>query len=118
MLLFDRDNWPKHVAWAAFTVVVTLAAISWYLLVGFRSGAWHWPGGSSPPGLTFGVAGGSIIIFEMLLWPRKSLWRGLRLGRTKTWMMAHIWLGLLTFPLLLLHGRFHFASERPPSRPC
>ena len=50
-----------------------------------------------------------IILFEMLLWPRKSLWRGWRLGRTKLWMTAHIWLGLLTLPLLLLHGGFHFS---------
>jgi hypothetical protein len=44
----------------------------------------------------------------MLLWPRKSLLRGWRLGKTKLWMMAHLWLGLLTLPLLLLHGGFHF----------
>ena len=54
-------------------------------------------------------SGGVIILFEMLLWPRKSLWRGWRLGRTKLWMTAHIWLGLLTLPLLLLHGGFHFS---------
>ena len=54
-------------------------------------------------------SGGGIILFEMLLWPRKSLWRGWRLGRTKLWMTAHIWLGLLTLPLLLLHGGFHFS---------
>ena len=54
-------------------------------------------------------SGGAIILFEMLLWPRKSLWRGWRLGRTKLWMTAHIWLGLLTIPLLLLHGGFHFS---------
>jgi hypothetical protein len=108
MLIFDRDNWLKHRAWAIFTAAATVAAFAWYLAYGFSSGQWHWPSGSSLPGLTFGFAGGSIIIFEMLLWPRKSLWRGLRLGRTKTWMTAHIWLGLLTFPLLMLHGRFHF----------
>jgi hypothetical protein len=27
-------------------------------------------------------------------------------------MTAHIWLGALAFPLLLLHGRFHFALSR------
>src|SRR5262249_33896801 len=63
---------------------------------------------SSPPGFALGVFGGSIILFEMLLWPRKSLLRGFRLGRTKVWMTAHIWLGLLTGPLLLMHGEFNF----------
>ena len=52
----------------------------------------------SPPGFALGVIGGVIILFEMLLWPRKSLFRGWRLGRTKVWMTAHIWLGLLTHP--------------------
>jgi hypothetical protein len=109
MLILDRENWPKHMAWAVCTAAASLAAVVWYVVYGFSSGSWHWPGGGSLPGLTFGFAGGLIIIFEMLLWPRKSLWRGLRLGRTKTWMMAHIWLGLLAFPLLMLHGRFHFS---------
>jgi hypothetical protein len=109
MLIFDRDNWPKHVAWGICMAAATCGAIGWYIIYGFRSGSWQWPSGSSPPGLTYGAVGGTIIVFEMLLWPRKSLWRGLRLGRTKTWMMAHLWLGILTFPLLLLHGRFHFS---------
>ncbi len=109
MLIFDRDYWPKHFKWAVFTAAATAGASGWYMAYGFSSGTWRWPGGSSPPGLTFGAIGGLIIVFEMLLWPRKSLWRGLRIGRTKTWMMAHLWLGMLTFPLLMLHGRFHFA---------
>ncbi len=109
MLIFDRDEWPTHARWAFFTAAASTVATIWYVVHGFGSGVWRWPSGGSMPGLTFGIAGGSIIIFEMLLWPRKSLWRGLRLGRTKTWMMAHIWLGLLTFPLLMLHGRFHFS---------
>jgi hypothetical protein len=54
------------------------------------------------------VLGGVFIVFELLLWPRKSWWRGWRLLPTKTWMIAHLWLGLLTLPLLLLHGSFQF----------
>jgi hypothetical protein len=109
MLVFDRDNWPSHKGWAIATGIATVAAVVWYLVHGFSSGPWRWPSGASPPGLAFGILGGVIIAFEMLLWPRKSLWRGRRLGRTKIWMTAHIWLGLLTFPLLMLHGSFHFS---------
>ena len=61
-----------------------------------------------PAGFALGVIGGLVILFEMLLWPRKSWFRGWRLGRAKVWMTAHIWLGLLTLPLLLMHGGFHF----------
>jgi hypothetical protein len=114
MLIFDRENWPKHRPWAIFTLLVLLAAIGWYLEYGFRenSGRWRWPSGASPPGISYGLLGGAIIVFEMLLWPRKYLWRGLRLGRTKVWMSAHLWLGVLVLPLLLLHGGFHFALGR------
>jgi hypothetical protein len=66
-------------------------------------GQTHWPGGSSLPGFTFGVVGGLIIVFEFLLWPRKKV-RAWRLGRAQTWLRAHIWLGLLTVPLILYHS--------------
>jgi hypothetical protein len=112
MLIFDRENWPKHRPWAIFAFLVAAASAAWYLVYGLSSNGWHWPSGASPPGLTYGLAGGFIILFEMLLWPRKYLWRGRRLGRTKYWMLGHIWLGSLVFPLLLLHGGFHFALDR------
>jgi hypothetical protein len=112
MLIFDRENWRHHRIWCLATVLATAAAVVCYVAYGFSSGSWSWPGGASPPGFAYGVMGGAIIVFEMLLWPRKSWWRGWRLGRTKWWMTAHIWLGLLTLPLLLLHGGFHFNLVR------
>ena len=108
MLIFDHENWRLyHRSWCIATVLSTIAALIWYVAYGFGSGSWNWPSGGSPPGFTYGVIGGGIIVFEMLLWPRKSL-RRLRLGRTMWWMKAHLWLGLLSLPLLLLHGGFHF----------
>jgi hypothetical protein len=112
MLVFGRENWRAHLPWCVAILVATAAAAGGYIAYGFSSGFWSAPGGASPPGFAYGLAGGAIILFEMLLWPRKSLWRGWRLGRTKHWMTAHIWLGLLTLPLLLLHGGFHFSFGR------
>jgi hypothetical protein len=111
MLVFDRESWKNHRSWCAGTLIATSAALVWYVVYGASSGDWIWPGGASPPGFAFGLLGGVIILFEMLLWPRKSLWRGWRLLPTKTWMVAHLWLGLLSLPLLLLHGSFHFAPS-------
>jgi hypothetical protein len=108
MLIFDRVNWRHHWPWCLATAVVSLAAAGWYVIQGSDSGRWTWPSGGSPPGFSYGALGGLIISFEMLLWPRKYLWRRRQLGRTKLWMTAHIWLGLLALPLLLLHGGFHF----------
>jgi hypothetical protein len=73
-------------------------------------GASEWPGGTSPPGLTFGIVGGLLILFEFALWGRKKL-RRLRIGRVQTWMAAHIWLGLLTVPLLVLHSGFRWGGS-------
>jgi hypothetical protein len=108
MLVFGRENWRHHVRWCIGTSLVVAASALAYIAYGLGSGHWSWPGGASPPGFALGLLGGFIIGFEMLLWPRKSWFRGWRLGRTKTWMAAHIWLGLLTIPLLLLHGGFNF----------
>jgi hypothetical protein len=108
MLIFDPEYRRTHGVWLLGTGLATAAALAWYVAYGYASGTWRWPSGASPPGFALGVVGGGIILFEMLLWPRKAWWRGWRLGRTKVWMIAHIWLGLLTVPLLLFHGAFQF----------
>jgi len=76
MLILDPEYRRYHGFWFLGTVLATLAALSWYGIHGFGTGSWSWPSGSSPPGFAFGVLGGGIILFEMLLWPRKSWWRG------------------------------------------
>jgi hypothetical protein len=106
MLITGKENWRRHRVWAWFTLLTTLGLVVGYLL---RSrGAETWPGGSSDIGLVYGVLGGLIILFELALWPRR--WPGVRawriLGRTQVWMRAHLWLGLLTIPLLWLHSGF------------
>jgi hypothetical protein len=105
MLIFRGGNWPEHRPWFLGVVIASIAAIAWYGVEGYRTGIW--PGGSSGPGFTFGVVGGLIILFEMLLWVRKK-YRAVRIGRAKLWMKAHIWLGLLCVPLLVLHSGFRW----------
>jgi hypothetical protein len=73
-------------------------------LYNFRYGRWEFPGGSSNIGYPLGLAAGLLILFEVLLWPRKKLLRRWRLGRVRTWMAAHIWLGLLIVPLTIAHA--------------
>jgi hypothetical protein len=49
------------------------------------------------------------MIFAALLGARKRVptWR---LGRAQAWMRGHLWLGLLSLPLILFHGGFHFGG--------
>jgi len=102
-----RKNWGEHLPWIAFILAVSALSVFWYVAV-LEGTSWERrPTGSSLAPFLFGLAGGSICLFEFLLWPRKR-WRVLRLGRTKVWMRAHIWLGLLAVPLLILHSSFYF----------
>ena len=61
------------------------------------------PSGSSPLGLTYGVAAYGIMLFCAVLSIRKKF-RIWRIGRAQTWMRGHLWLGLLSYPLILLHA--------------
>jgi hypothetical protein len=65
--------------------------------------------GGSPLGLLFGSIGFGFMIFAALLGARKRVatWR---IGRAQAWMRGHLWLGLLSLPLIFFHGGFHFGG--------
>src|SRR5271165_6000243 len=67
------------------------------------------PRGGSALGLTFGIVGFAFMLFAALLGARKRVptWR---LGRAQAWMSGHLWLGLLSLPLIFFHGGFHFGG--------
>ena len=100
-MLFDRPNWPPHRPWLIMFLLATSGSLAWFWLASLETG--DWPGGRSLPGFTFGVVGGAIILFEFALWFRKKV-RVWRIGRAQIWLRAHIWLGLLCLPLLILHS--------------
>lgn len=106
-MLIDRRNIARHRPWIAILILGTGSASAWFFLASRNASAW--PGGSSPPGLTFGILGGLLILFEFALWGRKKV-RSWRIGRVKDWMAAHIWLGLLTVPLLVYHTGFRWGG--------
>src|SRR6266849_176175 len=67
------------------------------------------PSGGSGLGLTYGIVGFSFMLFAGLLGLRKTfpVWR---VGRAQSWMRGHLWLGFLSFPLILFHGGFRFGG--------
>ncbi len=87
-------------------------AILAVLTVVYAAYAAHAPGGprgGSALGLAFGVIGFAFMIFAALLGARKRVptWR---IGRAQAWMRGHLWLGLLSLPMILFHGGFHFGG--------
>jgi hypothetical protein len=63
--------------------------------------------GGSTMGLIYGSIGSAFMLFAGALGARKKvpIWR---LGRTQSWMRGHLWLGTLSFPIILFHAGFHF----------
>ena len=63
--------------------------------------------GGTALGLAFGGVGFAFMIFAALLGARKKVpvWR---VGRAQTWMRGHLWLGLLSLPLIVLHSGFRY----------
>ena len=113
-----------HLPWFIFVVAATLFAI-WLYVGNFlpqslpaalrlpnslvqKPSEYRNPGGT-PLGLIFGTVALSIFIFAALLGVRKKivLWR---IGTVQRWLRAHIWLTLLTIPLVILHSGFRFGG--------
>jgi hypothetical protein len=65
------------------------------------------PMGGTALGLAFGGFGFTFMIFAALLGARKKVpvWR---VGRAQTWMRGHLWLGLLSLPLIVFHSGFRY----------
>ena len=100
----DRTHRP----WFAWTALLFAAATLVYIPYAMTSQTG--PDGGSAVGLTFGIAGYAMMLFAGLLGARKKVpvWR---VGRTQTWMRGHLWLGLLSFPMILYHGGFAWKGE-------
>jgi hypothetical protein len=114
----------SHIPWLLMVAIVTVLLSVMYIEV-FRPGSipnylpapaslgqrpfGHRSVGATPLGIVYGAAAFLIFIFAALLGGRKKV-RHWRIGRAETWMRAHIWLTVLTIPLVLLHCGFHSGS--------
>ncbi|HJR58027.1 MAG TPA: hypothetical protein VJ813_01460 [Vicinamibacterales bacterium] len=101
-MLIDRT----HRSWAIASVAMLVVGAVLYVVYAARVVA---PSGGSWPGLAFGIAGFAMMVYAGLLGGRKKV-RIWRLGRAQTWMRGHLWLGTLSFPLILFHAGFTFGS--------
>jgi hypothetical protein len=102
-MLIDRT----HRRWILACGIALLVATAVY--IPYARSTLHRPTGGSALGLTYGIAGFALMIFAGLLGARRKvpMWR---LGRAATWLRGHIWLGLLSVPLIVFHGGFHFGG--------
>ena len=116
-------NW-KHFPWLVFVCLATIAAGLLYVAnfhpdrmppgihvppSFIQTASEHHSVGGTPLGLTFGAISLGIFVFAALLSLRKKipLWR---VGTVQRWLRAHIWLTLLTIPLVILHSGFRLGG--------
>lgn len=102
-MLIDRS----HRLWLLSTLAITAAATALYVWY-----ARQWPGGPAGrtwPGMAFGVAGTLLMLVAGMLSARKKTLR-LRWGSLSGWLRAHIWLGLLSVPLIFFHTAFRWGG--------
>ena len=96
-----------HRTWLIASLIIF--GVSAVIYVVYAESSPAGPSGGSAIGLAFGIAGSLCMIFAGLLAARKKVpvWR---LGRAQAWMRGHLWLGLLSLPLILFHGGFRFGG--------
>lgn len=97
----------KHRRWGVAVLLLGAAATAVYVPYHLESP--NGPSGGSWTGLGFGIAAFLLMAFAGLLGARRRFptWR---VGRPETWMRAHLWLGLLTVPLVFFHSGFQFGG--------
>jgi hypothetical protein len=102
-MIVDR----RQSRWALGTGAAAVGALAVYLAYAMMSP--NGARGGSLMGLMFAALGTGVIVFECLLSLRKR-YPASPLGRMKTWVSAHVWLGLLSFVLILMHSGFHWGN--------
>ena len=102
-MLIDRT----HRKWFVTTLILLGSATALYIPYHLVSP--NGPSGGSWIGLGFGIIGLALMLYAGLLGLRKKVpvWR---IGRAQAWMRGHLWLGLLSLPLILFHAGFAFGG--------
>jgi hypothetical protein len=97
----------SHRRWIIACLVLLALATAGYAV--YASRALHGPRGGSWPGLVYGMAGLALMLYAGVLGLRRRVptWR---VGRAATWMKGHVWLGLLSYPLILFHSGFQLGG--------
>jgi hypothetical protein len=94
-----------HKSWFVASLAISGVSLLLYAAYGVPIGAGSM--GGTALGLAFGSAGFAFMVFAALLGARKRV-PVYRFGRAQTWMRGHLWLGLLSLPLILFHSGFRY----------
>lgn len=106
-MIIDRQSLRDSRWWIVISLLTLLATTAWYFIYAHR--ALNGPSGGSLPGLVFAALGTAIICFAWLLTVRK--WRrSARVGRAYTWLQGHVYLSLVSYPIICYHAGFRWGG--------
>jgi hypothetical protein len=92
-----------HRKWFIGTLAALLIASAIYAV--YSRNVPQGANGGTAMGLMYGSMASACMLFAGLLGARKKvpIWR---VGRAQAWMRGHLWLGFISFPLILFHSGF------------
>ena len=96
-----------HSAWCVTSL--GLVAVATGLYIPYANNADYGATGNSITGLLFGIAGTIAMIFAGLLAARKRI-VSKKLGAISWWLKGHLWVGLVSVPLIFFHSGFRFGG--------
>lgn len=101
-MIIDRKNNP----WVIASLIILGVATVFYFPYSRRMNG---PSGGSFWGLVYGAVGSAMMLAVMMLALRKKF-RTARVGRVYHWMQAHVWLGIIAYPIILYHAGFRWGG--------
>lgn len=106
MILFNNR---KHLlTWGLGTLLAGVGAVA--IRIGLSPGETETLSGGGWVGLTYGILGGLLILFALSLTLLRFVPSWSFLGRRSVWLKGHIWLGSLSFVLILCHSGLRFGG--------
>jgi len=114
--LVPKKSWSQSWPWLdRLTLFLTIASAGSALFgAGYYLGhRWSYPAGPSArsvPGIWFGIAGTACMIYAALLSLLRRVPSWWWIGPRQWWLRGHIWLGLLSAPLIGYHSTFRLGG--------
>jgi hypothetical protein len=106
-VIIDRHSLRHSRLWIILSLLILLVSTIAYFVYAATSS--RGVSGGSWQGLTFGSIGTAIILFAWLLTVRK--WRrSARVGKAYTWLQGHVYLSIVSYPVILYHAGFHWGG--------
>jgi hypothetical protein len=110
--LVVKKAWSR-LAWLGLLLIMAAAGSTIFSAGYYLGHRWCGPAGpsaNSVPGIWFGIAGTACMVYAAILSVLRRVPSWWWIGSRQWWLKGHIWLGLLSAPLILYHSTFRLGG--------